>query len=304
MPEAPKRKQPQKAKYVVENLRLRDLVVIVRQNQKFYEDFCVFLKQHGYSNLHAFINERSDEMAAKALGGYLARQSDVQLLDGIGRPYKDSVARWYFLAWILRDAPAQRLQPLLSSIEGSTLDQRRVNLLNRLRKFVGPLFPQAENWSWPALSEVMLARMEGSRRALKGARFEEVVRQGLRDLFTNHRLQLKISEGQVRISEETYDVQVIGNTKSILLPVKTRETMGGGHANLFTRDIFKAISVAHKHGYECIPVVIAESWGGDLKSLKCEHCIHLQVNPNQIEAIQPLLAAELENLVPVFKNYV
>jgi len=304
MPNAPEPKQPQQSKYVVENLRLRELVAIVKQNQKFYEDFCLFLEERGYSNLHAFINERSDEKAAKVLGDYLARQSSVQLLDGLGRPYKDSVARWYFLAWTLRDAPAQRLQPLLSSIEGNTLDQRRVNLLNQLRKFVGPLFPQAANWSWPALSEVMLARLEGSRRALKGTRFEEVVRQSLKDLFTKRRLRLKIGEGQVRIQEETYDVQIIGNKKSILLPVKTRETMGGGHANLFTRDIFKAISVAHEHGYECIPVVIAESWGGDLKSLKCEHCVYLQVNPNQIEAIQPLLTAELEKLVPVFKEYV
>jgi len=303
MPEGSKPKQRQ-AKYVLENLRLRELVAIVKQNQKFYEDFCVFLKERGYSNLHAFIKERSDEKAAKVLNDYLARQSDVQLLDGLGRPYKDSIARWYFMAWILRDAPAQRLQPLLSSVEGKTLDERRVNLLNLLRKFVGPLFPEAENWSWPALSEVMLARLEGSRRALKGTRFEGVVRQALKDLFTKHSLQLKIGDGEVRISEETYDVQVAGNKKAILLPVKTRETMGGGHANLFTRDIFKAISVAHEHGYECIPVVIAESWGGDLKSLKCEHCVYLRVNPNQIEAIQPLLAEELEKLVPVFREYV
>ena len=117
-------------------------------------------------------------------------------------------------------------------------------------------------------------------------------------------VRLKIGDGQVRISEETYDVHIIGDKKAILLPVKTRETMGGGHANLFTRDIFKAVSVAHEHGYECIPVVIAESWGGDLKSLNCEHCIYLQINPNQVEAIKPLLEAELEKLVPVFKRFV
>lgn len=291
-------------KFIVENLRLGELVGIVRQNQKFYEDFCAFLRDRGYSNLHSFIQEPADDKAAKVLSDYLARQSGVPLLDGIGRPYKDAVARWYFLAWILRDAPAQRLQPLLSSIEGGTLDERRINLLNRLRKFVGPLFPEAANWSWPALSEVMLARLEGSRRALKGTRFEDVVRQSLKEVLIKNSLRLKIGDRQVRISEETYDVQIIGEKKSILLPVKTRETMGGGHANLFTRDIFKAVSVAHEHGYECIPVVIAESWGGDLKSLKCEHCIYLQVNPNQIEAIQPLLQAELEKLVPVFKRFV
>jgi len=235
-------------KFIVENLRLGELVAIVRQNQKFYQDFCMFLRERGYSNLHSFIKEPEDGKAAKVLGEYMARQSDVQLLDGLGRPYRDSVARWYFLAWMLRDAPAQRLQPLLSGIEGGTLDERRINLLNRLRKFVGPLFPEAGNWSWPALSEVMLARLEGSRRALKGTRFEEVVRKSLKAVFIKNSVRLKIGDGQVRISEETYDVHIIGDKKAILLPVKTRETMGGGHANLFTRDIFKAVSVAHEHG--------------------------------------------------------
>jgi len=139
---------------------------------------------------------------------------------------------------------------------------------------------------------------------LKGARFEEIVRQALRKTFTEHSLQLKIGDGEIRVNEETYDVQILGNKKDILLPVKTRETMGGGHANLFTRDIFKAISVAHEHGHECIPIIIAESWGGDLKSLKCEHCIYLQVNPNQVEAIAPMLETELEKLVPFFRKFV
>jgi len=183
------------------------------------------------------------------------------------------------------------------------MEERRANLLNQLRKFVGPLFPEAENWSWPALSEVMLARLEGSRRALKGTRFEEIVRRSLKKVFERHRLALTIGEGEKRINDETYDVQILGKGKAILLPVKTRETMGGGHANLFTRDIFKAISVAHENGYECIPIIIAESWGGDLKSLDCEYFIHLKTNPNQIEAIEPMLVVELEKLVEVFRKF-
>ena len=77
--------------------------------------------------------------------------------------------------------------------------------------------------------------------------------------------------------------------------------MGGGHANLFTRDIHKAIDVAHKNGSECIPVVIAESWSGDLNSLKCENYIYIQANPNQILSITPLLEKRLRDLLPVFK---
>jgi len=289
--------------FIIENLRLRDLVAIVRQNQKFYEDFCVYLKQHGYKDVHAFINEPSDVKATRAIQDYLARQTGIQLLDGLARPYKDATAKWYFLAWILRDAPAQRLQPLLTSVPGDSLAEKRASLLNQLRKFVGPLFPQAESWSWPALSEVMLARLEGSRRTLKGTKFEEIVRETLRRVFERCSVQLKIGDGEKRIHEETFDVQILGKKRTILVPVKTRETMGGGHANLFTRDIFKAISVAHENDYECLPVIIAESWGGDLKSLHCEHWIYLRANPNQIEAIGPMLEKEVEKLVPFFKRF-
>jgi len=76
----------------------------------------VYLKQHGYKDVHAFINEPSDVKATRAIQDYLARQTGIQLLDGLARPYKDATAKWYFLAWILRDAPAQRLQPLLTSV--------------------------------------------------------------------------------------------------------------------------------------------------------------------------------------------
>jgi hypothetical protein len=289
--------------FIIENLRLRDLVAIVRQNQKFYEDFRAYLKQQGYQDVHAFVKEPSDVKAKKAIQDYLARQTEVRLLDGLARPYKDATAKWYFLAWILRDAPAQRLQPLLASVPGETAAEKRANLLNQLRKFVGPLFPQAESWSWPALSEVMLARLEGSRRALKGTKFEGIVRATFRKVFERYSVQLEIGDGEKRINEQTFDVQIIGRKRTILVPVKTRETMGGGHANLFTRDIFKAISVAHGNQYECLPVIIAESWGGDLKSLHCEHWIYIRANPNQIETLEPMLEKEVEKLIPFLKRF-
>jgi hypothetical protein len=68
-----------------------------------YEDFCAYLKQHGYQDVYFFINEPSDAKATRAIRNYLARQSDIPLLDGLGRPYKDATAKWYFLAWILRE---------------------------------------------------------------------------------------------------------------------------------------------------------------------------------------------------------
>ncbi|MFH0939900.1 MAG: hypothetical protein V1899_11580, partial [Planctomycetota bacterium] len=66
---------------------------------------------------------------------------------------------------------------------------------------------------------------------------------------------------------------------------------------------FKSISVAHDNGYVCVPIIIAESWAGDLKSLKCEHLIYLQTNPNQLNAVQQLLAEALKKLLPVWKRF-
>lgn len=41
--------------FVLENLRLRDLVAIVRQNQAFHDEFVRFLATHRYRDVHAFV---------------------------------------------------------------------------------------------------------------------------------------------------------------------------------------------------------------------------------------------------------
>jgi hypothetical protein len=288
--------------FVLYNLRLKELVAIVRENERFYQDFVEFLKGEGYNSVLEFIQEPSDEKAAETISVYLSRANEVKLYDGFLRPYSNSKAKWFFLAWLLRDAATQRLQPLLKTMPGETAIERKAYLLNEVRKFVGPLFPQAESWEWPAISEVMLARLEGSRRALKGALFEEIVRRNLRGLVKEHGLRVKVEDKQVKIGDETYDVQVTGKTGSVLLPVKTRETMGGGHSLLFTRDIYKSIWVATDSGYSCVPIVIAESWVGDLNDLKSELYIYIQANPNQVAIVEPLLVQQLEELVPVLES--
>jgi len=287
---------------VIDNLRLAELVAIVRQNESFFDSFVQFLVEHGYTDIHAFINEPEDNKALAVIESYLQYADKAILYDGIGRPYASDLAKWYFLAWTMRDAPAQRLGPLLRSVEGNSLGERKAKLLNEVRKFVGPLFPEAEKWTWPTISEVMLARLEGSRRALKGNTFENTVRTAIRAVIAKNILDLKVGDSQVRIGDETYDVQIIGKTRTILVPVKTRETMGGGHANLFTRDIHKAISVAQENGYECIPVVIAESWRGNLDSLSCKHVIYLPINPNQTDKVAVMLYDAINQIVAALKE--
>ena len=289
--------------FVLQNLRLRELVAIVHENRRFYDDFVGFLEEEGYNTILDFIQDDSDERAASFINRYLTRPSEVHLYDGLLRPYSNSRAKWYFLAWLLRDAASQRLQPLLGTVPGTTPVERRTYLLNEVRKFVAPLFPQHENWEWPAVSEVMLSRLEGSRRALKGTLFEGFVRQNLEQLIRAHELPLRVVASQVAIDDETYDVQVDGEYGTILIPVKTRETMGGGHSALFTRDIFKSILVATGNGYICVPIVIAESWGGDLEALESEAYIYVQANPNQIITIEPILAQKIEEeILPLLRG--
>lgn len=287
---------------MLENWRLRELITIVRANLPFYEEFVGELRSFGYEDVSHFISEDSDEQAIGFIKSYLAEAGEASLYDGLNRAYPPSKARWYFMAWLLRDAPVQRLQPLLREAPGSSPRDRRAYVLNEIRKFIAPLMPEAEYWTWPVVAEIMLNRLEGSRRALKGVGYEVMVRGMLRELFGKHDISLRISDKQARVGDETYDIEVQGNSNSVLMPIKTRETMGGGHARLFTRDIDKSISVASENGFLCIPVVIAESWSGDLESLQAEEWIHVQANPNQIDVINELLPVELEKLIHVFRE--
>lgn len=285
---------------VTDNLRLKELVLVVRGNEPFFREFERFLVTQGFSGIAAFVSSNQDDAVRAAFFNYFTVPFAHPLLDGIGRPYSDKKAKWYFMAWLFRDAPAQRLGPLLRTIPGSTPMERQIVLLNSLRKFVAPLLSDPACWSWAAVSEVILARLEGSRRSLKGTLFEALVRESLQTLIREEGIPLTIGDKQIRLHDETYDVEIVGPRNKILLPVKTRETMGGGHANLFTRDIHKSISVAQANGFICIPIVIAESWGGDLAALECDNVVHIPHNPNQIDRVSPLLAGELRRLLPVF----
>lgn len=286
---------------VLENLRLKELILVVNKNKPFFDEFIGFLNGKGYDDIHSFVSEADESKVKEIVNAYFEAPFTNTLFDGIARPYNESKSKWFFITWVLRDAPQQRLQPIVSSLHGTT-QEKRTWVINKIMRFVSPLLPDKEQWEWPAISEVMLQRLEGSRRALKGGLFEAIVRTQLRELFKRHSLKLKVTDNEIKLNDETYDVEVAGSTEKILMPVKTRETMGGGHALLFTRDIHKSISVAHENGFVCIPVVIAESWAGNLDDLPCESYIYIPINPNQVDKINPLLEARLEELVSVFSN--
>ena len=187
-------------------------------------------------------------------------------------------------------------------MKGNSTKEKQAELINIVRSQVGTLLTEEDRWKWIAVSEVMVDRLEGSRRAIKGTLFEAIVRRQLKDVFKSFDISAKVHDNETRIDGETYDVVVSGNNKQILMPVKTRETMGGGHALLFTRDIHKSISVAVSNGYKCLPIVIAESWSGSLEDLDCVDFIYIDKNPNQISIVQAILILELEGRVKLFQE--
>ncbi|QQZ28354.1 hypothetical protein HMY34_06070 [Thiothrix subterranea] len=287
---------------VVENLRLKELILVVNKNKPFFDEFVAFVKRHKYENVLAFVSESNEIKMNEVLNDYFSNEFKNCLYDGIARPYDQSKSKWFFITWLLRDAPQQRLQPIVSSLKEGSTTQKRIFIINKIMQFVAPLMPEKEQWEWHAIAEVMLQRLEGSRRALKGGLFEAIVRDQLAKLFKSQNLKLQVTNQEVILNDETYDIEIIGKNGKILMPVKTRETMGGGHAHLFTRDIHKSISVAHKNGLNCIPIVIAESWSGNLDGLSCDNYIYIPVNPNQVEKINPLLELKLQELVMVFSS--
>ncbi|WP_206445470.1 hypothetical protein [Burkholderia gladioli] len=289
---------------MVENLRLKELAIVAEQNRPAFDDLVNFLKGSGYASLHAFATDVDESKAQATILDYLRRPlpKDVFIYDGIARPYSPEKAKWLLLGWVLRDAPEQRLRPMVSSMEGRTTAEKQAALLGKVRTYVGKVFPESQRWDWTAISEVVIDRLEGSRRAIKGTLFEAIVRNQLTELFKVNSAKLVVSDVEIRLEGETYDVSVTGQQGQILLPVKTRETMGGGHALLFTRDIHKSIAVAHEAGFDCLPIIIAESWAGNLSTLKCKDYIYINKNPNQVAEVKPILAEELGKRLPAFQS--
>src|SRR5688572_20272806 len=135
---------------LIENVRLKELVLVANRNREFFEEFERFLQEQGFASIHAFVNEPVEEKAIATLQAFFRRRFEARIVDGLGRPYSRGKGKWYFLAWLFRDAPAQRLQPLLGSVEGRSATERKTNLLNRLRVAVAKQFPSEQSWTWHA----------------------------------------------------------------------------------------------------------------------------------------------------------
>jgi hypothetical protein len=134
-----------------------------------------------------------------------------------------------------------------------------------------------KTFSWAAMRETIIDRLEGSRRAIRGHEKESIIRAALlvaiQAYFSKHKsygvyTRVEIASRQIMVNNESFDVSAnLYNasdtpTQRILMPIKTRETEGGGHSHLFTRDILSAIRSVKQHDANdfLIVVIVARNW--------------------------------------------
>jgi len=102
----------------ITHYRLIELSNLADQAKPFYDWVEKIAKQvTGYNKSLSEILFLSNKSQLKKIisACYLTIQEEKPLLfDGIGRVYEHPKARFYFFSWIIRDAPQQRLAPLIS----------------------------------------------------------------------------------------------------------------------------------------------------------------------------------------------
>ena len=224
------------------------------------------------------------------------------LFDGIGRVYDHYKACFYFFAWIIRDAPQQRLLPLISRMQKVDIIKKQIAETDTLVELIHEYKSVVKSFDWHAIREIVIDRLEGSRRSISGHNLETNVRtsfvaaiQRYYSVYGNYgKFKLvEFADKQIKLGRHTVDVsarlhpkQISDKIESILIPVKTRETEGGGHSHLFTRDIITAITDIKREidNPHIIVVIIAENWSPtELSTIDdaIDLIFHFNMSPNK-----------------------
>ncbi|MBC8098219.1 MAG: hypothetical protein H7Y11_02140 [Armatimonadetes bacterium] len=269
----------------ISHLRLVDLTRLADQAKPFYDWVTIRFQTALLSNAsleQLLLKATSLELKLAIAACYqVTLPLDLPFLfDGVGRTYPHTKACYYFFSWLIRDAPQQRLAPLIQRIMRASAKSRTEVEIEVLTALIIEYRDHVQTFSWEAVREVIIDRLEGSRRSIKGHEKEAIVRTALlvaiQAYYDTHKgygvfSGIEIPANQVMIGNESYDVsvnlldsvgEIIGR---ILMPIKTRETEGGGHAHLFTRDILSAINAAKITKKNTIRdyiavIIVAKNW--------------------------------------------
>ena len=290
----------------ISHSRLVDLAKLADQSRPFYDwvenKFRAALNSN--ETLDVLLRTATREQLAAAIAScYVAvAESNVPLLpDGIGRTYPHAKACYYFFAWMIRDAPQQRLGPLITRIAQASKQGRIQTEIKVLAILIYNYRKNVKTFSWEAIREVILDRLEGSRRSIKGHEKEAIGRTALITAFQSYYkrhgnygsfAKVEIPDSQVTVKNETFDVSanlLDGNGQRkcrILVPIKTRETEGGGHAHLFSRDVKQALNaVRSDNQVDFLSVVIvARNWSAreadEIRNM-VDHAAVFDLSPNE-----------------------
>lgn len=228
-----------------------------------------------------------------------------RLYDGGGIPYTHKKACYFIFSWMARDAATQRLKPMIMRAHHKTNE----NILDiEIETLSNLLFSYREKlmyFNWPVIREITIQRLEGSRRAKRGNTFENFLRSAIAQGFSyyyrthgNYGIynNFKIRPTPIKINNRTYDAAVElykfdGSKRMLIIPVKTRETEGGGHAHLFTRDIEQANEDILRIYPDAIIgfMIIAQNWSIDeLNTLKDKYyeVFYFDINPNEFMSFE------------------
>lgn len=239
------------------------------------------------------------------------------LFDGIGRVYNHSKACFYFFAWIIRDAPQQRLSPLITRMQKAKDVKKIVAETDSLTALISEYRNLVKNFEWATVREIVIDRLEGSRRSISGHHIEANVRTGLITAIQNFFAiynnygkykKVEIADKQIKVGRHTVDISAKLYPKNgdepinLLMPVKTRETEGGGHSHIFSRDILSAITDIKKEltNYHISVIIVAENWSvAEISTItnEIDKIFHFNMSPNRFHGFDDKAQIELNKYI-------
>lgn len=264
----------------ISHARLVELTKLADQAKPFYDwvENKVKIQTGSHKELNEILYDLNEADIRKAIIGCFNSEDESKpfLFDGIGRQYAHNKACFYFFAWIIRDAPQQRLAPLISRMRKLDDVSKLEAEVDTLAKLIFEYRDNVKSFTWVTVREVIIDRLEGSRRSIKGHDLEILCRTALvtafQTYYQTHRnygqyKTIDIAEKQIKLGNHTFDLSVKlvkndGTERLLLIPIKTRETEGGGHAHLFSRDVVTAVSETRDIVSDAIIslVIVAKNW--------------------------------------------
>jgi hypothetical protein len=310
----------------IAHYRLVELSKLADQAKPFYDWVEKVAKQlTGYNKSlsEILLTVNKPEIKQIILSCYSNESEEKPLLfDGVGRVYEHTKACFYFFAWLIRDAPQQRLSPLVSRMQKTDNVKKIVAETDTLVELIYQYRSIVKTFEWYTIREIIIDRLEGSRRSISGHKIEASVRtsfvaaiQHYYSIYNNYGKFKKVvvADKQIKVGRDTIDVsaQLLSKDNSsienILVPVKTRETEGGGHAHLFTRDIISAITEIKKERAKphLVVVIIAENWAPEELTIidsSIDIIFHFNMNPNQFTGFDDEAQQKLNKYIEYLFN--